>query len=86
MCLELEAGDRVASIHSVAEKRNSRKPVNSRSATYTLGPGHSQLVQRVADKLNSRKRSFRLGEFSETELPVNKILGNSVGIKRAGAV
>ena len=39
--------------------------------------GRVASIHSIAEKRNSRKLSFLLGKFSETELPVNKTLGNS---------
>src|SRR5215204_1487122 len=58
---------------------SSRKPICSRSDAHALGPGHSEFVQRVADKQRgSRKLSFRYSRFSETGLPISSgVLGKS---------
>jgi hypothetical protein len=42
-------------------------------------------IQLPSESANSRKLSFRYVRFSETELPIFSVLGNSEGIKRAGA-
>jgi hypothetical protein len=41
-------------------------------------------MQRTAESSNSRKPGFRLAGFSETELPMLGVLGNTGHRKRAG--
>src|SRR5215204_6816012 len=51
---------------------SSRKPVCRRSNAYALGPGHSEFVQRGADKRGSRKLGHKEGSGCRKPRPESR--------------